>query len=234
MADYHSPTVVTPELPVCDVTPLERLILGRVFDVPGQHDGLLYFADAIGPDEFFEVHAGNLQAALNDSTAFESRLNDLARTLLAAREMETPDGPPPGGCGEFMLDLTASEIDWTHILQDIVRRSDSLDEVVVWTAFTCTKMRQDGFGGCVVRITGDAVQSASTFQMLEAMRERPNPPATDTADGHGTRRRLEAIAGAAGWDSFTLVLLIARWLNANGHTETLVEHLDQLAGANAG
>lgn len=58
MADYHSPTVVTPELPVGDVTLLERMILGRVFFAPGQHDGLLHFAAPLIPEEFFSVSAG--------------------------------------------------------------------------------------------------------------------------------------------------------------------------------
>ena len=68
MADYHSPTVVTPELPVGDVTLLERMILGRVFFAPGQHDGLLHFAAPLIPEEFFSVSAANLRAALSEST----------------------------------------------------------------------------------------------------------------------------------------------------------------------
>ncbi len=50
---------------------------------------------------------------------------------------------------------------------DIVRRSATIEEIVVTTAFTCTKMRPDGFGGSVMLITEDAIRYRSTTDMLE-------------------------------------------------------------------
>lgn len=89
-------------------------------------------------------------------------------------------------------------------------------------------MHQDGFGGSVMLITADAILYRSTSDMLEEICAQPQPPAAADPDGHETRCRLEAMAAAAGWDSFTLLLLIARWLNENRHTGTLIDHLDQL------
>ena len=169
MADYHSPTVVTPELPVGDVTLLERMILGRVFFAPGQHDGLLHFAAPLIPEEFFPVSAGDLRAALSESIGARSRIADVVRELLAAHDTE-PEASRPQ---DIDVDLTGSDIGWHDILQEIVRRSVSLDEIVVWTAFTCTRMRDDGFGGSVTRITAGAIQYASTDQALADMRNAP-------------------------------------------------------------
>lgn len=227
MTDYHSPTVVTPELPACDVTPLERMLLGRIFDVPGQREGRLYFAAPLGPEQFFDVCVDNLHAALELSVGFESRLNDHVRALLAA-DTTVPSENQPRYIG---IDFTVQEMDWFFILQDIVRRSTSLDEIVVWTAFTCTKMRSDGFGGSVTRITADTIQHASTDQMLETMRQSSGPVPSAPTDSHETRRRIEAAADIAGWDSFTLLLLISRWIDGIGQSEALIDHLEALASA---
>jgi hypothetical protein len=53
------------------------------------------------------------------------------------------------------------------MLQDIVRRSATISEIVVTTAFTCTKMRPDGFGGSVMLITADVIRYRSTTDILE-------------------------------------------------------------------
>ena len=46
---------------------------------------------------------------------------------------------------------------------------------------------------------------------------------------NATHSDLEDIAGNAGWDSFTLLLLISRWLDANGFADSLIAHLRDLA-----
>lgn len=44
-----------------------------------------------------------------------------------------------------------------------------------------------------------------------------------------TQSEIERIAGSAGWDSFTLLLLICRWLDANHLSDGLIAHLGGLA-----
>ncbi|CAM5278089.1 hypothetical protein ATER59S_00354 [Aquamicrobium terrae] len=44
-----------------------------------------------------------------------------------------------------------------------------------------------------------------------------------------THSEIETIAGDAGWDSFTLLLLISRWLDANSLSDGLIAHLGDLA-----
>lgn len=48
-----------------------------------------------------------------------------------------------------------------------MRRSPTLDNVTVISAFTCSKMRPDGFGGMAVLITADAIKGKSTNDLLE-------------------------------------------------------------------
>ena len=50
--------------------------------------------------------------------------------------------------------------------QDIVRRSAKLRYITVTTAFTCSKMRDDGFGGMALFITADAIKACSTTEFL--------------------------------------------------------------------
>jgi hypothetical protein len=46
---------------------------------------------------------------------------------------------------------------------------------------------------------------------------------------NATHSDLENIAGNAGWDSYTLLLLISRWLDANHLSDGLIAHLGGLA-----
>ena len=46
MADYHSPTVVQPTIPNADMTPLERLLLTRIFEAEPDGDGLYFVCRA--------------------------------------------------------------------------------------------------------------------------------------------------------------------------------------------
>jgi hypothetical protein len=67
---------------------------------------------------------------------------------------------------EIELDLSGSSC-WESIFQDIVRRSATLHYVTAVSAFTCSKMRPDGFGGMAVLITPTAVVGKSTGDIIE-------------------------------------------------------------------
>lgn len=224
MADYHSPTVVQPNIPVSDITPLERLILDLAFDanVIGDH---VYFHSWCGPSSVVTLAVADLRSAAEASRDFgESSIAASVAKLLTRHDEEADDDDPPDD-----IDVDLSDDGWDRMFQDIVRRSATIDEIIVTTAFTCTKMRPDGFGGSVMRITAGAIQYASTVDMLENMwNERPSPPLVESS-GHDTRHRLEDLAATAGWDSFTLLLLIGRWLDDTGNADALVGFLDRLA-----
>lgn len=163
MADYHSPTVVQPNIPAADITPLERLILGLVFDAEDEEDGV-YFHSWCGPSDFVSLSVEDLRAAVEVSREVgESSIGKHVGALLARYDVEAGDDP----ADDIDVDLTEGDSGWDRMFQDIVRRSAAVGEIVVTTAFTCTKMRPDGFGGSVMLITADAIRYRSTTDMLE-------------------------------------------------------------------
>ena len=222
MADYYSPTVVAPEIPLNDMTPVERLILSAVFDEEVD-SSTAYFHSSCGPSDFLTIDAERLRAAFAQSREIESPCNARIASLLNERDASTDNLPD-----DVDIDLTETKLGWNQILRAIVTRSTTLDEIVVTAAFICSKMRSDGFGGSLMRITADRIQYASTVDMLETMWNDTTVPADG---GHETRARLESAADMAGWDSFTLLLLIARWLDSAGHAEALLRHLGEFVVA---
>ncbi|MDQ0333556.1 hypothetical protein QFZ88_005938 [Mesorhizobium sp. YL-MeA3-2017] len=163
MADYHSPTVVQPSIPAVDITPLERLILGLAFDTEDDAGGV-YFHSWCGPSDVVTLSVDDLRTALEASrTETESCIAKHVGMLLARHDEDAGDDPPD----DIDVDLTDGDAGWDRMLQDIVRRSTTTAEIVVTTAFTCTKMRPDGFGGSVMLITAEAVRYRSTTDILE-------------------------------------------------------------------
>jgi hypothetical protein len=80
---------------------------------------------------------------------------------------------------------------WESIFQDIVRRSARLRYVTAISAFTCSKMRPDGFGGMAVLITPSAVVGKSTSDH-PGFPERSRPRL-----GRRARRSLNGLPQAA-------------------------------------
>ena len=157
MADYFSPTVVQQLIPVADMTLLERLVLGHVFDIETEDDGL-YLHSSLGPSDGIGLSINDLRTALEASTEEESVLTAYVRDRVAAAPADDTD-----------IELDLSEPSWAHILQDIVRRSTTLNYISVVSAFTCCRMRADGFGGGIVVITADAINSRSTHDIMEEL-----------------------------------------------------------------
>jgi hypothetical protein len=155
MADYHSPSVVQPTIPNADMTPLERLLLTHIFEAEPDGDGLYFFAEA-GPNDGFELAVEDLRAALTESAGIAST----ASAYLADRMGDI-------GENDTQIEIDLSGTSWEFFFQDIVRRSSTLDHVTVVSAFTCTKMRPDGFGGMTVLIIANAIKSKSTNDILE-------------------------------------------------------------------
>lgn len=148
---------------MADITPLERLILDLVFDAEIEGDDIAYYSWC-GPSGVFTLSIGDLRAACEASRGQgESGLGKRVATLLDRYDANA-DGDAPD---DIDVDLTGADSGWDHMFQDIVRRSATVDEIVVTTAFTCTKMRPDGFGGSVMLVTADAIRYRSTTEILE-------------------------------------------------------------------
>lgn len=159
MASYYVPTVVQTTIPDTDMTPLERLVLSHMFTAEQDGAGTFFFADA-SPAECIDIAAAALRAAHRDSAGADSVLNAIVENRLG--EIAAADTSAE-------LDLT--DVSWSTIFQDIVRRSATLDEIAVSSAFTCSRMLPDGFGGMATLITAGSIRSCSTDEVLEQFRK---------------------------------------------------------------
>ena len=226
MAWLNSATVVTPSIPAVYVSPLERLILSQTFTLEEEDSDGIAFSALDGPHIILLLEPQELRSAWISSQSYEGRINSrVAKALAEFNALTEADRPPAISIG-----VSVPETGWLGILQDVIRRSESLDEVVVFVSLSADEPCDDGFGGEVMRITAERIQYASTFEFLETMRAVA-PLSSDAGTGEVTRDLLESAAKLGGWDSFTLLTLISRWLDSNDHTSALVSYLDDLAGA---
>lgn len=170
MADYFTEMVVHQTIPESDITPLERLLLSNIFEMEADGEGI-YFFSGQGPSDMLWIPRGELDAALAASQGVESGAVAFVQDELAKADAET---------GEIEFDMSGPG--WEFLFQDIVRRSPTLEFVSIEGAFTCTKMRSDGFGGVALLITADQVFAKSTGELLEEFENR----ATGKPDAAGS------------------------------------------------
>ena len=156
MADYFSPTVIQPTIPIADITPLERLLLSHIFNAEPDGAGLYFYADE-RPADMIWLDRAPIEAALSQSPAAD---DSTATSLVTAQLARLP-------ADNVEIELDFSDMSWESIFQDIVRRSPSLRYVMALSAFTCSRMRPDGFGGMAVLITANAVVGKSTSDIIE-------------------------------------------------------------------
>ena len=155
MADYYSPTVIQPPIPVAEMTPLECLLLENIFSAEPIGDGLYFYAEE-GPVDFIVLSRAEIEEALAASngaagTAATFVAERLSRVVLAEAEID--------------FDLSGSSI-WESIFQDILRRSPTLSYVTAVTSFECSKMCPGGFGGMAGLITADRILGKSTQDLI--------------------------------------------------------------------
>jgi hypothetical protein len=156
MADYFSPTVIQPTIPVVDITPLERLLLNHIFYAEPDGEELYFSADQ-GPSDMVWLDRAPVETALAES---KSTADSTATTMVTEQLARVP-------VDNVEIELDFSDHSWVSIFQDIVRRSATLRYVNAVSAFTCSRMHPDGFGGMAVVITGSAVMSKSTSDIVE-------------------------------------------------------------------
>jgi hypothetical protein len=165
MADYFTQLVVQQNIPSSLISPFEELLLSAILEHEQIDDEMYFFASEQVCD-FPEVLRGDLQEALAASPQ-RSRLRAFAEKALAASNPEH---------SYFDLDLSACEFGSdAHliVLQDIVRRSKGqLPYLTIAAAYTCSKMRPDGFGGMCIVITPSSIRFWSTYDVLQRFTAR--------------------------------------------------------------
>lgn len=155
MADYFTPTVIDPVIPLAAMLPIERMFLAQVFTEDLAEETAYYFSEG-GANDLISMPAAEVRAALDAATPESSRL---AQKLI--------DEQADAILGEEDIDLDMCGDLWADVLQDIVRRSHDLDYLTVTMAFTCSKMRPDGFGGLAKLITAQSIRSESTQTLFD-------------------------------------------------------------------
>jgi len=155
MADYFTPTVVDPVIPLSAMLPIERMFLAQVFSEELVGEAAYYFSEH-GASDLISLPAAEVRSALDTATPETSRL---AQKLI--------DEQPDAILGEDDIELDMAGDLWPDVLQDIVRRAPDLHELTVTMAFTCSKMRPDGFGGLGMLITAETIRSESTHTLFD-------------------------------------------------------------------
>lgn len=173
MADYHSPTVVRPSIPASAITRLELALLTGMFEHEADGDAM-YFYSSDGPSDTVWLDIAELKDMLTDEAMPSGRMVEMIRAQLAE-----------AGPGETELELDLSDLGEAEILQGIVRRCEQLDHVSIVSAWTCTKMRPDGFGGGITVVTADHILSSSTIHMEGELLDRAEHGELGRAPGHG-------------------------------------------------
>ncbi len=161
MADYYTQTVIHQEIPERLIAPFERLLLAEVFENEN-HDAAIYYYASESPNDFVTLDRRAVESALSTCRVRSRVRSALVEALLKS----DPEHE------YFDFDLTAA-CDYTTILQDIVRRSKGdLPYLTIAGAYTCSKMRPDGFGGMAIIITPSRILYHSTNSVLEAFEAR--------------------------------------------------------------
>ncbi len=162
MPDYHSPTIVQPAIPLSDASPFELFLLGAMFEAGSEDETSRDFATEYGVDQWPSVSADDLRKAMADSAEFESQVMPSVAAMLAGLVGFDESG-------HVVLDLCIGFEDPVHLLllQDIVRRSVSVQWFTCVTAYTCSKPMADGFGGRAALVTADRIWNRSTDELLE-------------------------------------------------------------------
>lgn len=155
MADYFSPTVINPPIPLAAMLPIERLFLRQLFDEQREGEAAYYFSEA-GLGDLITLPVTDVRTALDAASAETSRM---ARKLI--------DEQSDAILGEEDIQIDMCGDLWPDVLQDIVRRSPDLDHLTVTMAFTCSKMLPDGFGGLAMLITAGTIRSESTSTLFD-------------------------------------------------------------------
>ena len=162
MNDLETTVVITPAIPLCDMTPLECLVLSHVFDAGPTDEGLLLYSDRgaasrlrFRADELVDAYAASRHVAHSDINRIAAR----CWTLWCEEE-------EPGETIE--MDLT--ETSFEFMLRNIVARSSVLSEIRVLEWYRHPSQNPDSFGVKIMLVSAVAIVGRSSDDLLEELR----------------------------------------------------------------
>lgn len=162
MDDLETTIVITPAIPLGDMTPLERLVLSHVFDAGETHEGLLLYSDR-GAASRLRIPADELTNAYFTSRHVPH--TDIVRIIARSWRCWCEEDEP----GETVnVDMT--DTSWEFILKDIVSRSTTLSEIRVLEWYRHPSQSPESFGANVMLITADEVSGRNSDDLFEDLR----------------------------------------------------------------
>ncbi len=165
MADYYNPCVLSPAIPMADMTACERLLLTGMFEHDADDEAeTLALYSSTGVNEMPEFERDEIETALS----VEDGRDGNARRILQEALDAADDGSP-------FISPDLSTTSYEELLQDIIRRSADLNYVMVEMSFVCSKMRADGFGGMAILITADRILAKTTSELLQDFLKEVDP-----------------------------------------------------------
>lgn len=167
MTDIETRITSYPPIPLCDLTPLDRLVLSHVLDCSETDESFVLFTD-LGPTNPIRVRRGDLLEAYHASACHaDSALNIfIANQIIALL-------PPASDCdANACVDIDLSAFPWQFVVQDAVARSSTLREVVVIQWMNHPSQRPDSFGASVSLITARAIHHATSEDLLARFRQQ--------------------------------------------------------------
>lgn len=155
-----------PPIPLTDITPLEKLVLTHVLECSETEAGLVLFTD-FGPTNPISVKREPLLEAYRTSALqANSALND----FISSRVVALLHAPADDVDAEVMIDIDLSEFPWQFVVQDIVARSPNISEMTVIQWMNHPSQRPDTYGASVSLITAEAIQHATSEDLLARFR----------------------------------------------------------------
>jgi hypothetical protein len=165
MTDYFEETVVRPNIPHAAMTQLERLVLSSVY-AERVIDGASFFFSETGASSWFYVSRQALSEALAQSQNTESQVAGYIAEKLAAIPVSEPE------LEDDTVEIDMSGTSYEFIFQDIVRRTPSLEHIILEISYTASKMIPGAYGGMAVVITPAAIRGKSTRDFIADMLEQ--------------------------------------------------------------
>ncbi|WP_454858745.1 hypothetical protein [Rhizobium binxianense] len=219
MNDLETTVVITPAIPIGDMTPLERLVLSHVFDAGPTDEGLLLYSDRgavsrlrFRADDLVNAYAASRHVAHSDINRIAAR----CWTLWC--EEDEP--------GE-VIDMDLTETSFEFMLRDIVVRSSLLSEIRVLEWYRHPSQNPDSFGVKIMLVTAVAIVGRSSDDLLEEMR---NEAETHRSVG-GARRSSDGPPMAKHAPALQQALDQAERFIAGFEGDELQEGVDQLLAA---
>lgn len=169
MADNYSTGTLTPCIPASAVNEFEFYLL-EVFGFQIYTDeGQLYLCEEGLFDYGSSVEGEGMLYTFHE---FEGKGFELAGAILKTYN-KVPDDPTTYvDDDDRIVSAILDNIEWETLLQTILKKPECnhIQDFILEGAWWCSKNRQGEFGGYVVRITRDNIQSASTNSIVNDWR----------------------------------------------------------------